>query len=239
MAEEPRVGRRFTFWQRVQLTLVSWIVPPLLALIGCTLRMTISLEDGAVGGPDDIYPGIFAFWHRCVLPAAWLFRGRRIAVMTSQSLDGEFIARVIRRFGFVPVRGSSTRGGSRALLEMNRMLADGGAVAFTIDGPRGPRYVAKKGPVLLARTSGTAITAFYVAVERAWVLNTWDRLVIPKPFSRILVRAARKLYVPPDAGDAAMEQYHAEMQAALERVTEFSETNLGCSADPTSYDAKR
>jgi lysophospholipid acyltransferase (LPLAT)-like uncharacterized protein len=227
VAEESGVRPRFTFWQRVQVTLVSWIVPPVLALIGCTLRMTISREEGAVDGPDDIYPGIFVFWHRCVLPAAWLFRGRRVGVMTSQSLDGEFIARVIRRFGFVPVRGSSTRGGSRALLEMNRILSDGGAVAFTIDGPRGPRYVAKKGPVLLARTSGVAITVFYLAVERAWVLNTWDRLMIPKPFSRILARGARKLYVPPDADEAEMDQYHAEMQAVLERVTEFAEAQFG------------
>ena len=226
MPAEARVEPSFTLLQRVQLTLVSWIVPALLALIGCTLRPVISYEDGAIAGLDDLYPGIFPFWHRCVLPAAWLFRRRGIGVMTSQSLDGEFIARVIRRFGFIPVRGSSTRGGQRALLEMNRMLSDRRAVAFTIDGPRGPRYVAKKGPVLLARTSDAPITAFYVAVKRAWVLNTWDRLVIPKPFSPILVRAARKIYVPPDADDAAMEKYHAEMQAALERVTTFAEAQF-------------
>jgi len=224
--DEARVEPRFSLLQRVQLTLVSWIVPALLTLIGCTLRMTISYEEGAVEGPDDIYPGIFAFWHRCVLPAAWLFRRRRIAVMTSRSRDGEVIARVIRRFGFIPVRGSSTRGGSRALLEMNRMLSEGQAVAFTIDGPRGPRYVAKKGPVLLARTSGAPITAFYVAVRRSWVLNTWDKIVIPKPFSPVLVRVARKIFVPSEADDAAMERYHAEMQAALERVTEFAEAQL-------------
>jgi len=146
--------------------------------------------------------------------------------MTSQSRDGEYIARVISRFGFVPVRGSSSRGGQRALMEMNRLLAEGNGVAFTIDGPRGPRYVAKKGPVLLARMSGVAITAFYVAVERAWVLKTWDRLVIPKPFSRIHVGVARKIFVPPDAGDDAMERYHAEMQAALERVTTFAEAQF-------------
>src|SRR5262249_50078026 len=144
------------------------------------------------------------------------------AVMTSRSLDGEFIARVIRRFGFVPVRGSSSRGGQRALLEMNRLLAEGHACAFTIDGPRGPRYVAKKGPVLLARMSGLAITGFYVAVERAWVLNTWDALMVPKPFSRIYVRFAKKIFVPPDADDAAMERCQAEMQAALERITGFA-----------------
>ena len=210
----------------MQLTLVSWLVPPLLALIGCTLRPAVTYEEGVIRDLDDLYPGIFPFWHRCVLPATWFFRRRRIAVLTSQSLDGEFIARVIRRFGYKPVRGSSSRGGQRALLEMDSMLRDKQAVAFTIDGPRGPRFVAKKGPVLLARTSGAPITAFYVAVQRAWVLNSWDRLVVPKPFSRILVRVARKIYVSADADDAAVEKCHAEMQAALERVTAFAEAQF-------------
>ncbi len=217
---------RFTLRQRVQLTLVSWIVPALLRLIGCTLRITMTFEEGAIQGLDEVYPGIFPFWHRCVLPATWLFRHQHPAVMTSRSLDGEYIARVISRFGFLPVRGSSTRGGQRALLEMNKLLAEGHAVAFTIDGPRGPRYVAKKGPVVLARMSGAAITAFYVAVERAWVLKTWDALMVPQPFSRIYVRFARKIFVPPDADEEAQERYHGEMQAALERVTAFAEAQV-------------
>jgi len=230
--EQPRVGRRFTLLQRLKFAVLSGMAAALVWLIGSTLRTTISLEDGAVQGVDDIYPGIFPFWHRCVLPAAWLFRKRRIGVMTSRSRDGEYIARVISRFGFVPVRGSSSSGGHRALLEMKQLLTEGSAVAFTIDGPRGPRYVAKKGPILLARMSGVAITVFYVAVERAWVLNSWDRLMIPKPFSRTYVRAARKIFVPPDADDAAMERYYTEMQAALERVTEFAEAQFGPDMPP-------
>lgn len=217
---------RLPLSQRIQLALVSWLVPAILRLIGCTLRETTTYEEGAIQGLDEVYPGVFPFWHRCVLPATWIYRHQHPAVMTSQSRDGEFIARVIQRFGFIPVRGSSSRGGQRALLEMNKLLAEGNAVAFTIDGPRGPRGVAKKGPVLLARMSGAAITAFYVAVERAWVLNTWDKLVIPKPFSRIYVRFARKIFVPPDADDAAMERYHAEMQAALDRITEFADAQF-------------
>jgi lysophospholipid acyltransferase (LPLAT)-like uncharacterized protein len=217
---------RFTLSQRLQLTLVSWIVPALLRLIGCTLRTTMTYEEGAIQSMAEVYPGIFPFWHRCVLPATWLYRHQHPAVMTSRSLDGEFIARVIRRFGFIPVRGSSSRGGQRALLEMDKLLAEGNAVAFTIDGPRGPRYVAKKGPVLLARMSGAAITAFYVAVERAWVLKTWDALMIPKPFSRIYVRFAKKIFVPSDASEELMESRHAEMQAALDRITQFAEAQF-------------
>ncbi len=220
-------GSAFTLRQRVQLTAVSWIVPALLWLIGRTLRVNMTFEPGAIQGLDEIHPGIFPFWHRCVLPATWIFRRRRIAVITSQSRDGEYIARVIRRFGFVPVRGSSSHGGQRALLEMKDLLADRHAVAFTIDGPRGPRHVAKRGPVLLARMSGVAITAFYVAVEKAWVLKTWDALVVPKPFSRVYVRVARKLLVPPDADDAVLERCHAEMQAALERVRDDAIARIG------------
>lgn len=226
MPDDSSAEPRFTLQQRLSLTLVSWIVPALLTLLGWTWRASITFEDGAIQSLDEIHPGIFPFWHRCVLPATWLFRNRRLAVMTSRSLDGEFIARVIRRFGFVPVRGSSTRGGQRALLEMDKIVGQGYGVAFTIDGPRGPRFVAKKGPVLLARMSGAPITAFYVCAERAWILNTWDKMLIPKPFTRLHVQVAPRIFVPPDADDAATERCHAEMQAALERVRDVAEAKF-------------
>lgn len=226
---EPR-RLRFTLRQRLQMTLVSWIVPAIVWLIGATLRITITFEEGAIQRLEDGYPGIYPFWHRCVFPAMWIFRRYHPAVMTSRSRDGEYIARVIRRFGFPPVRGSSSHGGHRALLEMNRLIRQGQAVAFPIDGPRGPRFIAKKGPVLLARMSGTHISALYLAVERAWVLHSWDRLMIPKPFSRVYVRFARKIFVPQDADDAAMDRYYGEMQAALERVTTFAEAQFSGSS---------
>ena len=222
---------RLTLLQRIQLTLVSWIASAVVGLIGRTLRMTITYEEGSIRGLDSIAPGIYPFWHRCVLPATWLFRNRDIGVLTSLSRDGEYIARVIRRFGFVPVRGSSSRGGQRGLLEMETMVKAGGAVAFTIDGPRGPRYVAKKGPVMLARLTGIPITAFYVAVEKPWVLKTWDAMLIPKPFSRAYVRVAKNIFVAPDADDGALNRYHAEMQASLERVTAFAESQFSARHD--------
>lgn len=219
---EPQLG----LLQRLQISLVSWIAAAVVGLIGRTLRMTITFEEGSMPGLHAISPGIYPFWHRCVLPATWLFRNEGIGVLTSLSRDGEYIARVIRRFGFVPVRGSSSRGGQRGLREMEAMVTAGGAAAFTIDGPRGPRYVAKKGPVLLARLTGIPITAFYVALEKRWVLRTWDTMVIPKPFSRAYVRVARYIHVPPDADDAALDRHHAEMQAALERVTTDAESQF-------------
>jgi hypothetical protein len=100
-------------------------------------------------------------------------------------------------------------------------------VAFTIDGPRGPRYVAKPGPVLLARNTRAPIMCFHIALENAWVLNTWDQFMIPKPFSRALVRISRLIQVPPEADSSAVERYHQEMQATLDRIREFAEANVG------------
>jgi len=229
-AEEPRQVRLGAL-QRLQIGVASWLAAAVVGLIGRTLRMTITFEEGSIPGLHKISPGIYPFWHRCVLPATWLFRNRGIGVLTSLSRDGEYIARVIRRFGYLPVRGSSSRGGQRGLLEMETMVKAGGAAAFTIDGPRGPRYVAKKGPVVLSRLTGVPITAFYVAVEKRWVLKTWDAMVIPRPFSRAYVRVAKNISVPPDADDAALDQHRTEMQAALERVTEFAEAQFSAQPD--------
>jgi hypothetical protein len=110
---------------------------------------------------------------------------------------------------------------------MRRELEQGWTVAFTIDGPRGPRFVAKPGPVLLARATGVPMAVFHIALEKAWILNTWDRSMIPKPFSRALMRVSRKMPVPADSDDSAKERFQAELQASLERVREFAEANVG------------
>ena len=210
----------------MQFAFVGAVASVFIALVGRTLRIEFSWEEGSIGGMDNVYPGIYPFWHRCVLGATWIFRHRNFAVLASRSRDGEFIARVIRRFGYLPIRGSSSRGGQRGLLEMDRFVKNGGGAAFTIDGPRGPRFVAKRGPVLLARITGAAITAFYVAMEKAWVINTWDGMMIPRPFSRAFVRVARKIFVPPDASDEQLSAAHSEMQAALDRVTAYADSQF-------------
>jgi lysophospholipid acyltransferase (LPLAT)-like uncharacterized protein len=224
-ADEPG-DRQFTPWQRLQLALVTSIVSAFIFLVGRTLRIEFSWEEGSIGSMDNVHPGIYPFWHRCVIGATWIFRHRNLAVLTSQSRDGEFIARVIHRFGYVPIRGSSSRGGQRGLLEMRSHVMGGHGAAFTIDGPRGPRFLAKKGPVTLARTTGVPITAFYVALEKAWTLKTWDTMMIPKPFSRAYIRVARKIFVPEDADEERLAAAHAEMQAALERVTADAEAHF-------------
>jgi lysophospholipid acyltransferase (LPLAT)-like uncharacterized protein len=175
---------------------------------------------------------IYSFWHRAVFASAWLWRNIGLAVMVSRSFDGEYIARTIKKLGFVAVRGSSSRGGAPALLGLKRSLEKGTAVVFTIDGPRGPKNIAKHGPVLLSRASAIPMAAFYVALSDAWVLNTWDAMMIPKPFAKALVRVSAKLRVPADADDAQMAESHRQLQEALERVTEFAEKNVAQVGSP-------
>lgn len=212
----------FTFRQRLVLWLVTNIGHLFIRLIGPTLRFEVSLDPE---GPPvaHFHPAIYVFWHRCVFPATYFYRHRGIAVMTSKSFDGEYIARIIERFGFPAVRGSSSRGAVRALLGMHKVIERGNSVAFTIDGPRGPRYIAKPGPVLLARNTGVPIYCFHISLEKAWVLKSWDRFMIPKPFSRAMVRVGRLIHVPKNITNDEMAAYHAEMQAELDRIRDFAE----------------
>lgn len=216
----------FGLRQRILLNLITWVGTLVLRLIGPTLRVKVSFEDGAPPS-IDVRPLVLAFWHNCIFTATYIWRNRQIRVMSSDSFDGEWTGRIIRKFGFVKIRGSSSRGAVRALLGMRRELEQGWAVAFTIDGPRGPRFVAKPGAALLARATGAPMVAFHIAMERAWILNTWDRSVIPKPFSRGLMRVSRQIVVPADASEADKERFHHELQAALDRVRDFAEANVG------------
>jgi len=217
--------KSFTLGQRISLWLVSALGYLAIRLICPTLRIRISTAEG---GPSEthMHPAIYTFWHRCVFPATYFYRHRGIAVMTSKSFDGEYIARIIERFGFPAVRGSSSRGGVRALLGMHKLIDKGQSVAFTIDGPRGPLYVAKPGPVLLARNTGAPIYCFHIALEKAWVLNSWDRFMIPKPFSRAVVRIGKLIHVPPDISGEQVSEYHAMMQAELDRVRKAAEEEM-------------
>jgi lysophospholipid acyltransferase (LPLAT)-like uncharacterized protein len=222
---EPQHELPFTFGQRLKLSLVTAAGYLAIALIGPTLRPAVSIEDGGPANPF-LVPAIYALWHRCVFFAAFFWRRRGIAVLTSRSFDGEYIARIIEKFGFRAVRGSSSRGGARALLEMHDRLAAGGVAGFTIDGPRGPRYVAKPGAALLARNSGCPIMAFHIAFDRCWILRSWDAFLIPKPFARAFIRIGRLVRVPADADDATLARCHLELQATLVRVRDYAEASV-------------
>jgi lysophospholipid acyltransferase (LPLAT)-like uncharacterized protein len=216
---------RFTLRQRIVLRIIIAAGHSFIRLIGPTLRVCVSREEGSQETVSQ-HPLIISFWHACIIPATYLFRNAGIRVMSSNSYDGEYMGRIIRKFGFVAVKGSSSRNAVRALLGLRRALQQGWAVAFSIDGPRGPRYQVKPGPVALARSSGVPLTMFHIAVERAWVLNTWDRLIIPKPFSRVLMRFGKLIPVPQNATDEDIERHQQELQDSLDRVREFAEANI-------------
>ncbi|MGA2355213.1 MAG: lysophospholipid acyltransferase family protein [Terriglobales bacterium] len=235
--EEPSVleTRHFSLRQRIVLWLISWASYLAISLIGPTLRYSISWEE-TPSTRDVIFekPMIYSFWHRAVFPSAWLWRRTGIAVMVSRSFDGEYIARTLEKLGFIAVRGSSSRDGAKALLGLRSQLQKGTSVVFTIDGPRGPKNVAKPGPVLLSRASNIPMAAFYVALGDAWVLNTWDAMMIPKPFSKALVRLSAKIQVPAETKtqtflerDNELADFHRQLQAALERVTAYAEEHVG------------
>jgi lysophospholipid acyltransferase (LPLAT)-like uncharacterized protein len=224
-ASSTQGARRFSLRQRIVLRLIIAAAYGIIRLLGPTLRVSVSREEGAQETVAQ-RPLVASFWHACQIPATYVFRNLGIRVMSSNSYDGEYMGRIIRKFGFVAVKGSSSRNAVRALLGLRRALEEGWTVAFTLDGPRGPRYKVKPGPVALARSSGVPMTMFHMAADRAWVLNTWDRLIIPKPFSRVLFRFGKLIPVPRDASDDQLEIYQQRLQDSLDRVREFAEANV-------------
>jgi len=223
---DPLTGRPpFTRGQRILLTLISWATTIAVRLIGPTMRFAVSCEPNSPVSLEQ-RPFVYSFWHQCTFAATYLWRNLNIRVMSSTSFDGEFTARMIRRFGFVPVRGSSSRGAVRGLLGMRKEIDAGYTVAFTIDGPRGPRFVTKPGPVLLARSSRVPMAVFHIAIDRCWSLNTWDRLLVPKPFSRALMRVGSLIPVPEDMPSEQLDHYNSLLQSSLDRVKAFAEANV-------------
>jgi lysophospholipid acyltransferase (LPLAT)-like uncharacterized protein len=190
----------------------------LIKLIGRTIRFEVEgWEHWEAASVDGRLP-IYTFWHNRVFLSTYFWQRRRIVVMTSQSFDGEYIARFIQRFGYGAARGSSTRGGVGAVVEMVRLMRAGCPTAFTIDGPKGPRYVAKMGAVLLAKKTGAPVLPFTITCKSFWQVKSWDAFQIPKPFTRARVEIAPPIYVPPDADEAALEEKRGELQRALDEI---------------------
>lgn len=219
--------RKFSLRERFLLWWITWAGYLFIRWIGPTLRFTVIREPGCLSDGWGAPNGIWCFWHRSVIPAGFRFHGEQVAVMISRSFDGEYIARILAKLGYRPVRGSSSRGAVGALMGMREELEAGHPAVFTIDGPRGPRYVAKPGPVLLAKKTGQSVNCFYIAVERAWILNSWDQMIIPKPFSRACAYFSSPMNVPADASDEQMSALHQQMQETLEKCRRKAEETLG------------
>jgi lysophospholipid acyltransferase (LPLAT)-like uncharacterized protein len=227
-AKEPDLSR----WRRMQIPVIAWAVYWVVRLIGPTLRVEIVGVHNAIQIRDSGEPGIGAFWHRCIFPAIWIWRHRGIVVMNTVNFDGQWTRRVIERLGFGTAQGSSSRGAIEGLTVMAQRLEEGKHVAFTIDGPRGPRYVAKPGPVILARRTGRPISVFHVGLKSAHTFKkSWDLFQIPYPFSRAVMFVAPPIYVPVDADSEVIHAKQREMQGALERVRDAAESWFSLSAE--------
>jgi len=205
--------RKYSVLGRVRFRLVAEVGYWLIRAICSTLRWEFDNWKVRAERLSCGQPTVYAFWHGRILPAVYYFRNFGIVVMTSRHRDGEYIAPFIRRFGFGVARGSSTRGGRSALAEMMHRIEGGLDVALTIDGPRGPRYVAKSGAVWLAARSGCPVVPFHISLHRRWVMSSWDGFEIPKPFSRALILFGAPILVPRGAG----ENERAAAQEALQR----------------------
>jgi len=197
---------------RIGFFLAGWLGYGLVNAIGSSLRYQVEgweyFQEFKKQGKSVIY----SFWHNQILYATHFFRFRNIIVMSSSHRDGLYTAKVIEKFGYSTARGSSTRGGVRALLEMKRHLERARDVAFTADGPRGPRYRVKPGPVWLSQRTGSPIMPFHIQPEKYWEINSWDGFRVPKPFSRALVKISPLFVVPEDADqDEWVEIYQREM----------------------------
>jgi lysophospholipid acyltransferase (LPLAT)-like uncharacterized protein len=204
--------------KRIEAAAISIAGYRLVAALGATLRWrTEGLEHLDTVVRSGRQP-IMAFWHGRILPATVFFRRRGIVVITSENFDGEWIAGIIKRFGYGTARGSSSRGGLKALLQLSRDMATGKPAGFTIDGPRGPARVAQPGAVWLAKTTGNPVLPFHLEADRHWTANSWDRTQIPKPFATVALAVGEPLDVPADASDEGVESARRELQLRLQQL---------------------
>jgi lysophospholipid acyltransferase (LPLAT)-like uncharacterized protein len=205
---------------------ISAVGAPLIRILGTTYRWRV---DGFSHYESIVASGrqpIFSFWHGRILPATLFWRDRGIVVITSQNFDGEWIAGIIRRFGYGTARGSSSRGGARALVQLRRDLAGGKPAAFTLDGPRGPARVAQPGAVFLAGATGQPLLPFHIEASRFWSTRSWDRTQVPMPFSRVAVAIGDPIPVA-DTSESAVEQKRVELEGALTALESRARTLIG------------
>jgi lysophospholipid acyltransferase (LPLAT)-like uncharacterized protein len=202
--------------RRLQAALIASLGYRAVAALGATLRWKV---EGVEHFDTLVASGrqpIMAFWHGRILPATYYFRRRGIVVITSENFDGEWIAGIIERFGYGTARGSTSRGGKRALLKLRRELAGGHPAGFTLDGPRGPARIAQPGAVWLAKVTGHPVLPFHLEASRHWTLGSWDRTQIPKPFATVSIAMGEPFEVAAEADEAGIE---AARRLLEERLT--------------------
>ena len=211
-------GWRASWRKRAAVSAIAGLGYPLINALGHTLRWRV---EGLKHYDAIVAAGhqpVMAFWHGRILPATFYFRRRGIVVITSENFDGEWIARIIERFGYGTARGSTTRGGKRAMLQLVREMTAGKPAGFTVDGPKGPARVAQLGAIWLAKATGNPVLPFHLEASAHWSTSSWDRTQIPKPFSTVALVVGEPMYVPPDAADGQLEAARADLDERLRRI---------------------
>ncbi len=210
----------------VRASAIAFVASPLISILCRTLTWHVEGEEHYIAAVRSGRPPILACWHGRILPGLVHFKHRGIVALASQNFDGEWIARILSKFGYRLARGSSSRGGARALVQMRRDLLEGRPVVFTVDGPRGPARVAQAGAAWLAGASGHPLLPFHIEADRSWMLGSWDRGLVPKPFSRVTVVIGEPITV--SSTDAAtVEKGRTEIERALESLETRARRGLG------------
>jgi lysophospholipid acyltransferase (LPLAT)-like uncharacterized protein len=162
---------------------------------------------------------IYASWHQRFFPGITLFASRKpISIMISRSKDGELISRIVHVLGWYPVRGSSSKGGKQALRKIKQLVHEGYKVGHIVDGPRGPLGVVKPGLLLIAQATGMPIIPVITSAEKKWVFNSWDRFMVPKPFSRVIIRFADEMCIPRKLSRSDFEQKRSQIENTLKKL---------------------
>ena len=201
--------------KRAQLSLIAALGYPIINALGHTLRWrTEGLEHFDAIRASGRQP-VMAFWHGRILPATFYFRRRGIVVITSENFDGEWIARIIERFGYGTARGSTSRGALKAMKQLVNEMKAGRPAGFTLDGPRGPAGVAQAGAVWLASATGNPLLPFHLEASSHWSLRSWDRTQIPKPFTTVALVVGEPVEVPQGASGELLEQTRVELEKRL------------------------
>jgi lysophospholipid acyltransferase (LPLAT)-like uncharacterized protein len=219
-------------------TLRDWLLRILVAVapvmlsgalwvLGKTVRMRFANSDALFARWQSGEQVIVAFWHDRVVMLPVAYRGRKVCIMNSQHRDGEIATRALARWGIRAVRGSATRGGVAGFRQLLDAFRDGYDLAIVPDGPRGPRHVAKAGIIHLARATGAPIFPVTYAAASKRQLRSWDRMIIPLPFSRVLFRAGEPLEVARDADDEELDAKRLALEAQLNHITEVAEAEVG------------
>ena len=170
---------------------------------------------------------IFSFWHNNITTAIWILKNRKLISLISASRDGELAARLIEKMGNLPVRGSSSRGGVKALLKMIRLLKQGSNGAITPDGPRGPKYKLQSGAITLAQKSGLPLIPLHIESTRQWIFHkSWDRHKIPKPFSTIVVCYGKPIYIPKSLKGDSIEKARIDFEREMMKNVESTKAAL-------------